>query len=405
MSETVAPRRAVKRKSPESKPGDWRGTLRILHRWIGLIACVPLGLQAASGCVLLVAENWLDHPPPAQHTGTPGPVHGIADIIAAAQDHKTPANPPAAPKPLALISPGAGRPMLVRFSDADLLVDPQTLAVEQRSSTLRLISNWHDRLLMLQTGSIAVGGFGIVLILLGISGVVLWWPSEGRWRQAFTAPSRAEYRRQDGYGAWYGWHLLLGAVTVVMAMIVALTGLCMAFGIPGTVLVKAPADDPALATTISAPLPLTLDDAVKLALTAMPGTRWRMVVPPRGAGQPIRVDVVGTMRSNAPLTQTLTIDAKTGRVLTLAHRATDGGTVALSRFIRSTHTGTGFGLAWQVVLFSYGLVLVAIASSGLAMRLTRPRRRRRTAHPDKTAAPRPPVDRQLSPHYRSSTDA
>jgi uncharacterized iron-regulated membrane protein len=102
------------------------------------------------------------------------------------------------------------------------------------------------------------------------------------------------------------------------------------------------------------------------------------------------------------MASTLTIDPATGSITGLSRRPLDGGTVAVARFIRSTHTGGGFGLAWQIVLLAYGLTLVAMSATGLAMRLRRPR------HP---AVPSPSNETQhmaspaLQTRFRSSTDA
>jgi hypothetical protein len=140
---------------------------------------------------------------------------------------------------------------------------------------------------------------------------------------------------------------------------------------------------------------------VALARATAPDTRLRMIVLPRGPGQPLRIELAPTDKSGVVMPASIGIDPRAGRVVSLAYRPADGGRAILSRLIRSTHTGTGFAIAWQIVLLAYGLILFVMATSGLAMRLLRPR------HPAglSTSKPKHRTTPSLPTRSRSPTDA
>jgi uncharacterized iron-regulated membrane protein len=70
-----------------------------------------------------------------------------------------------------------------------VLVDPVSLnLVTWRYDTfpgcLRVIVELHWNLLMGRAGRVYVGWLGLAMLMLGISGLIHWWPGRGRWRSA-----------------------------------------------------------------------------------------------------------------------------------------------------------------------------------------------------------------------------
>jgi uncharacterized iron-regulated membrane protein len=301
--------------------------------------------------------------------------------------------------------PAPDRPATVRLSSGvwggDMLqVDTRTLDVRKNASLISTIHGWHERLLM-PRGHAIVGVFGALLAFFGVSGVILWWPA-GLWRRAFAPPAAGHYR-QGGYRAWYGWHLLLGGASSAMALLVAFTGMSMAFGIPGNAVTAIAATAPDFPKLASAGR-LTLDQAVAEALAAVPGSRLRSAVLPRGKNGLLRLDLVpaGKARPGAVSTS-LTIDMASGKIASAGRRALDGESVSATRFIHALHSGNGFNPVWQAVVFGYGLVLFIMSATGMLMWLRRPRRPA-SHHPTRPAFTSSSSTASTSP-LRSTTDA
>jgi uncharacterized iron-regulated membrane protein len=98
----------------------------------------------------------------------------------------------------------------------------------------------HDNLLSGQTGR-TINGFGaIALLLLILSGAVLWWPGRTRWRRSLLVPRPSRTRR-------FFWHLhsALAFWGLVLLLGWAVTGIYFAFPDPFNDLFDALNTDPA----------------------------------------------------------------------------------------------------------------------------------------------------------------
>ena len=72
----------------------------------------------------------------------------------------------------------------------DVLVDPASLDFvtwhyDAFPGFLGVIVRLHGNLLMGRAGRVYVGWLGLAMLVLGISGLILWWPGRIRWRAAF----------------------------------------------------------------------------------------------------------------------------------------------------------------------------------------------------------------------------
>lgn len=74
-------------------------------------------------------------------------------------------------------------------------------------------------------GKLFLGAMGVLMVVAIVSGIVLYWPFTRR--LAFGTLRRAPPRVR-----WLDWHNLLGGVTIVWALVVALTGTINAFAEP-----------------------------------------------------------------------------------------------------------------------------------------------------------------------------
>lgn len=109
-------------------------------------------------------------------------------------------------------SAGGGQGPLVQ-----MIIDPVSLAILNKDAShswMHNVQQFHSSLLMRDYGGRSiVGWFGVIMLVFGITGVVLWWPRHGRsWVQSFTIKSGARgfrlHRDLHGVvGIWACWCL------------------------------------------------------------------------------------------------------------------------------------------------------------------------------------------------------
>lgn len=202
---------------------------------------------------------------------------------------------------------------------------------------------------------------GVALLLLLVSGLVLWWPTKRIWVR----------RDARGRPFWFDLHNAVGIFSLVFLLILSITGIMIGFERTTTPLFyKLTCSKPAEAPKIAPPPPgaqrIPVDQALDIARDALPGTTaFLIIVPnPKGAYQ-VRLrypeDLTPGGRSR------VLIDQYSGRVLYAeSSRTAPAGTRAVIAN-RAIHTGDIFGMSSKIVMSLASLMLVLQASSGLVM--------------------------------------
>lgn len=95
----------------------------------------------------------------------------------------------------------------------DILVDPvsgKVLGTRMAGMTpvMQFLHDLHGQLLMGRNGRLVVGWLGVGMTFLGLSGLYLWWPRKGQWKNAFIVRRKATgarfYRELHGaVGIWF----------------------------------------------------------------------------------------------------------------------------------------------------------------------------------------------------------
>jgi uncharacterized iron-regulated membrane protein len=362
-----------------------RALLATLHLWVGIALCLPLVLLGLTGAILVYDQpiaRFLGEAPPraAVSDAAPLPVETLLAAASGAAPGLMPVGymPGEAPGEVArvrLAQPGKPGPGgLVAF------VDPQTGAVlgtrDPNAGVLRAVHllhgnlGWRDR-----TGREAVGWLGGAMLLLGVSGIVLWWPRPGRWRQAFTVARAARGQRlhRELHGA-------VGIWSLVVFVIVSFSGTYLVF--PATLGAAFGVTTAALVPKVDAPAgatPLPLDAGIAAARRAAGAEIVRLVGPPLRRDQPLRVQLARDGDDPHAPTISVFVDPFTAQVLELRDpTAQPAGRVFLA-WQRALHAGRGLGPLWQAAVFLSGLLPPLFAVTGLSMWWLRRRARRATA--------------------------
>jgi uncharacterized iron-regulated membrane protein len=362
--------------------------LRQIHLWIALVLCLPLVVLGVTGSILVFRNELgsLIEPPPhlSVETGKP---HTVAEIIAAVQ-----ARIDKEFAPVLYGAPNAPeQPATLRFvalgGDAkgsrilDVVVDPVTLDFVTWHYAfpdfLRVIVRLHWNLMMGRAGRSYVGWLGLAMLVLGISGLILWWPGRKRWRAAFLVKRGAR-----GLRLYRDLHGAIGIWTFVVFITVNFSGVYLVF--PQTVgagikrlLPSRDADSPAPIVSAEGAQRIDADRAIAIALSTTPRARLISIVLPLRAEQPYRVSLAhsGDGR-DAP--EVIALVNSFGTLIELIDPRRFAPAQTVLAWLGAVHFGQGLGWVWRILVCVSGLLPAIFAFTGLAMWLITRRARRRT---------------------------
>jgi uncharacterized iron-regulated membrane protein len=372
----------------------WRTTLRTVHLWLGLGLLVPLVVLSLTGSVLVFRPEIEDWSRPADQRAAGGPVRPVSEIVAAASA----AAPGIHQLTMVILPEDAREPTAVRFQRrgpqaqgpsgmVQVLIDPATLTVFATSeplgdnSLLRVMHRLHGSFMIGGgVGREIVGWLGVVMLVLGISGLVMWWPKPSRWRAAFRVSSEARGHRfhRELHGA-------IGIWAWVVFIIVSASGVYLSFPQVTGELVRTILPGRDLRAAVNAgtvePIrglqPIGIDEAAAVALAAVPDTRlWQVRVPLR-ADQPYRFGLLRPGHEHQQPAAQVAVDPYRRSIVSLLDpRAYSAGETVLA-WQRAIHAGEGLGWGWKILVFLSGLLPVAFGATGFAMWLYRRRAKRR----------------------------
>lgn len=346
--------------------------------------CLPLVMLGITGSIL-VFEHELNSPP--RYALAEGKQRSIAEIIAAAEAKAKPGFMPSAyhapesPKgPAAVIFSTAKRKRM------QVVIDPVSLAVidvtEGEKGFFRTILKLHANLLMEgRTGRQIVGISGIVLLVMSASGLILWWPRDGRWKAAFTV--RWGRRGIRGYRFNRELHGVAGIWGVCVLLVAAFSGVYLAFPDQTGAVIRAflPARD--LRKQIAelrvepAGKGISIDAVALLARKVVPEAVITMIRFPQQPDKPYSVTMQLPDYSGGPAI-TVFIDPWQNTVMAVhdpRHFSAGETVIAWQRALHGA-ADTDW-LWWKILLFVAGLLPLLFASTGIAMWLLRRRNRQK----------------------------
>ena len=372
---------------------SWRVLLGKIHLWIGVTLCVPLAVLGITGSILMFEDEINRLVSPEHYQATSGETRSLDEIVAAAREADPGATPsfvsaPDAPGAPAIVRVApAGRPA-IGPGGMQVFVDPVTLRVlgvnDPSTGVMRQIFFLHANFMARdRSGRELVGWLGVAMLILGCSGLVLWWPRRGAVKAAFTVDPKARGLRlhRQVHGAMGIWGL-------VVFMLVSFSGAYLSFPqfFGDAVRLVAPGRDmraqPAPRVT---PTPggqqITIEAAVALARETVPGTELRAIFLNPRPDQPVRVSLAPPGYGHgAPLVTTL-IDPWVGKVIDLRDPRTYTAGETFLSWQHALHAGEGLGIVWWVLVFLSGFMPPLFVITGVSMWLLKRRARRRSLQP------------------------
>jgi uncharacterized iron-regulated membrane protein len=356
------------------------------HMWIGLglgLLLVALGL---SGSVLVYDDVIQDFLAPAPHATAQGTPLPLDQIIAAARASTTtrgpatvtPANEVGAPAIVRIGAAGRGTAGPGRAPATQIYVDPVSGTVIGNAPAtlppiLAFAHQLHGNFLMGQDGRRFVGYLGLAMVILGLSGLVLWWPKMGQWRHAFIVRRTAK-----GLRFHRELHGMLGIWMYVVFIAVSYSGMALAWpqltGMP-VVSRTVPTVEPLAGAPENSKEPIGADQAVALAKAQAPDMTLRTVMVPqrRGIeqGQPITVSFF----SHGAVNATAYVDPLRAKVIEVRDPS-----ASFMAWQRPVHQGL-LGPVWRFLIFLSGFLPATFVFTGVFMWLKKRQNRMRMSTP------------------------
>jgi len=384
----VAPkprRKSVWKHTPQRS--RLRRALFQIHLWVGVVVALYAVVIGLTGSLLVFSaeiEGWLE---PQVHFVVPEkssvtlqdewewvkakhPEHRVLSLgLPEAPDHAA---------TFALMPKGP----LNRAKILNVYFDPYTGKVLGEQTTIDGPLGWarnlHYFLLAGETGLIVNGWMGFGLLVLCVTGVVIWWPGILRWKRSLGVSWGANWKRVN-----WDLHSSVGFWCCASLLVVSFTGVYFAFPkiIGGLTLVAARSD---IKTTLalmapSKALPHAKDAAaISLDKVVAKGSKELPREPLSYVQLPLGPDAVFTViqypQGSAPYSQmaSVDIDPYAGRILRRFNTAQYPLGMRIVQYYHSVHFGSFggrgvFGRFVQWLWVALGLTPAVLGVTGLLM--------------------------------------
>jgi uncharacterized iron-regulated membrane protein len=399
--------------------------LQQLHLWIGLILMLPLVMMGITGAVLVYAhdiEHLLGQGEPTVKTA--GEWRSPSELVEAAKAaSKDPGRIPIAVRwPIEIGEPAAVRlsrpgmagergqfrgggqqqgaqqpggqpqgqaqgrvPTQSPFAGSlQILIDPVSLELLETKQAMtgwvRFFHDLHGHIFIAGgLGREIVGWLGVAMLVLGCSGLYLWWPKSSQWKAAFTVRRKARGVRlnRELHGA-------VGIWSLVLFMVVNFTGVYLAFPqqISAAVNIVSPGRDMRAAMFQARVEPMrgataiSLDDALALAKTRVPEARFLNAFLPTRPDQALRIGLVRAGHSEGAPIVTVIIDPWRKTIVDVFDPKTLTAGESFVAWQRALHYGQGLGAGYKFLVFVSGVIIPVFAVTGFLMWWLKRRNRR-----------------------------
>jgi uncharacterized iron-regulated membrane protein len=356
-----------------------------IHMWAGLLLGILFALLGLSGSALVYEDglaNLIDPPPAAIAKGPALPLQALITVARKAA--------PGTRGAVTLFLPQhAGDAALVRLgslsrmgsmpgmpsSGVQFFLEPVSGVVlgerhDAEPAILIFAHQLHGNFFMGRAGRGLVGWLGVAMLLLGLSGLVLWWPKRGQWKYGFLIRRTAK-----GLRFHRELHAVAGIWTFLIFMIVSFSGVAIAFPATLRAVVGSSSgvtNDRGGAPSV-APLPdgarPDADAAAAVARKAFPGLSLQSLA------VPARRDQAMTANFIRPDGLGVTVFLDRGRIIAVRDAMASRGADLFAAWQRPLHQGLGLGPVWRLLVFLSGLLPTLFLVTGIVMWTTKYRRR------------------------------
>jgi len=348
------------------------GLIRTLHAWSGAALSGLALILGLTGALLTVQPEWLRLNFPQARVSAPATPEALG-LVAEAAEHAFGEQP----KYLTFARPGQGlhQVTLANGRYAYLAGDGRTVAVwKGRSRPETFVYELHHYLLTGETGMKVAGFAGLALLIMVLSGLIIWAPAWRTTRPRFWPRSAGKLELRSA-------HRNIGLVFAAPVFLFCLTGSAMVFfettqkvlndAFPGPEVEEffPPADDG----------DIDWPKALAGAQAAFPDARLRVLIWPSFPGGRAQILMRQPGEWNPEGKTKVVINPATSAVLgTVDAKALSKGRRYYAA-LYPIHTATAGGLAYRILALLSGFAMAALGVFGLWAFLVKPKRRQTKA--------------------------
>ncbi|MDY7232547.1 PepSY-associated TM helix domain-containing protein [Hyalangium rubrum] len=354
-----------------------------VHLYAGLTVGAVLVVTGLTGAVLVFEEELEGALDPEVRRVVPGPERvPFSQVLAAVVENQGGTQPRMLRIPERHDAPieawmGGGRDAVKVY------VNPYTAQVlgsrNPSDSVVGIVRDLHIRLLAGKAGETVVGGLGVALLLLSVTGIIVWWPGRRKLAEGFKVRRPLRWRRGN-----FDLHKVSGAVTLVFLLLAGLTGTALVFPAPFQWMLKPlQASTPKATPTPPGPAtgePLSLDALMAVASRTMPGAHPTRIELPATPDAALKVRMRFPQEPHPNGMSFVFVDRHSGAVLYAESALKASAASRLMALRYPIHIGQIGGMVTRVLAVLTGLSLVGLFFTGLFLWHARTRA---------TPAPRP----------------
>jgi uncharacterized iron-regulated membrane protein len=326
------------------------------HLYAALITGAILIVIAVTGCLLvfeLQMDRWLD--PKVSYVQPQGEPVPLTRMLARLQS----AYPGQKVTEINFGEPDSS--VMARIGGHRVFVNPYTGEIidsrsgEPASFHLRHL---HRELMAGKTGSLIVNIVTFALLLQSLSGLYLWWPLKRT-----TVKLNASWRRIS-----LDLHHAVGFFSCAFICVLSVTGLVKVYGDKLQPLFDRVTGSPTmtrdLPSKVSPASTITIDDAVAIARTRLPGARLARILPPKDKNGSFVVHMKFPDDSTVPGRSWVVVDQYSGSVLSSLDARTAPAGSRIPIINREVHVGGIYGVPTRILAFLAGLAVLLQTATG-----------------------------------------
>jgi len=355
-----------------------RKILKKLHLYLAITLCIPLVLQGITGLMMVFQHEISNYQLHAKHVFASGKIQAPSKIIISALTHV-----PEGSKVNFIKLPIAEKsPAVVRLTKKieeeksifEVAVDPVSLEVAEvtnpETDFFKNLKKFHSSLFIPgQTGKNIVGTFGLVMLLMIISGLVIWWPKKITFKRAMTFKfsSTGKQFHRDLHSAIGFWASIIIFITSFAGVYLAFTPQTTA-----TILAIFPGKDLKKSATEmaidSGSSFLTIDEIADLAAQKVSSDDKLLSINfPTKPEQPFRVNFVPKNYEDGEPVITVFIDQYWQRILEVRDPKNYSLGEKIIAWQHSIHAGEGLGYLWKITVFLTGFLPLLFSITGISL--------------------------------------